>query len=53
MRCYNVFSFHNKKVLPEGDKFLLNICMYFTAIGIAMLYRIDYTYAIKQIAGLF
>ena len=36
-----------RKFYPEGDKFLLIFACILSAIGIAMLYRIDYTYAVK------
>lgn len=38
-----------RKFYPEGDKFLLIFACVLSIIGIAMLYRIDYSFAVKQI----
>ena len=49
--CFVIMCSHFiiRKFYPEGDKFLLIFSCILSAIGIAMLYRIDYTYAVKQI----
>ncbi|MCI6189710.1 MAG: FtsW/RodA/SpoVE family cell cycle protein, partial [Clostridium sp.] len=49
--CFVIMFSHFiiRKFYPEGDKFLLIFSCILSAIGIAMLYRIDYTYAVKQI----
>lgn len=38
-----------RKFYPEGDKFLLIFACVLSIIGIAMLYRIEYAFAVKQI----
>lgn len=38
-----------RKFYPEGDKFLLIFACVLSTIGISMLYRIEYAFAVKQI----